>query len=229
MHGLYVDDMFLLSLDRARANAIMRAALARYEAKRLPASAKKILMPTGEPVKVIGFMVDGERGCIYLDAKGSLELLSQTLAILRQGSISGHGLSQLLGRWTWSAMLRRPTLSLLQHSFDSARSLSAAHSSYGRPSFTSCCRCARCCRSCTPTSPLHSRMLCMQPMRRCLLLASARFHSHHTAPLLCGRSAAALASAYSNRKRSLLASFVCVVATCRLPCSRRCRLLGGAR
>ena len=62
-------------------------------------------------------MIDGTQGNMYLDTKDALQLMSQTLSILRQRVCTGEALAPLVGSWTWCLMLRRPGLSILRHTY----------------------------------------------------------------------------------------------------------------
>ena len=72
-------------------------------------------MPTSDPVKVIGFEINGVDHTIGLASDSALSLVQSTLAALRIATVSGTLLAHLVGRWTWVMLLRRPSLSVLQH------------------------------------------------------------------------------------------------------------------
>jgi hypothetical protein len=117
VHGLYVDDLFIISTNRALAAKHLAAALAAYATAGLPVSGKKVIQPTDTPTKVIGFTLDGTQGLLYLAPQDALQLLSQTLSVLRVGQCTGQTMAQLVGSWTWCLMMRRPALSILQHAY----------------------------------------------------------------------------------------------------------------
>ena len=115
VHGIVIDDFFLFCLDRGLAERILHAVLNAYREAGFVVKQSKVVMPTSVPVKVIGFEVDGAHSNISLPADGIVSLLSTTLRALRAKTVSGTMLSHIIGRWTWVMMLRRPTLSILQH------------------------------------------------------------------------------------------------------------------
>ena len=124
-HGIVVDDLFLFSLNRALAVAAFEKILAAYKAAGFVVKPSKIVWPTEEPVKVIGFMIgaasqstSAERATtITLPAESSSDLAWSTAYLLRRGVATGVQLARLIGRWTWCMLLRRPSLAVLQHSY----------------------------------------------------------------------------------------------------------------
>ena len=114
-HGIVIDDFFLFSLDREVANQRILAVLAAYRAAGFVVKESKVVMPTSDRVKVIGFDVDGQSSAVSLPSDSQLALVQSTLSVLRATTVSGSVLSQLIGRWTWVLMLRRPALAVLQH------------------------------------------------------------------------------------------------------------------
>ena len=114
-HGIVIDDFFLFSLNRELAQAALDRVLAAYRAAGFIVKQSKVVEPTSDPVKVIGFDIDGASSRVSLPADSSLSLLRATLSLLRRPTVSGTLLSHLVGRWTWVMMLRRPTLAVLQH------------------------------------------------------------------------------------------------------------------
>jgi len=117
LHGIVIDDFFLFSLSLELANRTVERVLAAYRAAGFVVKQSKVVMPTSAPVKVIGFDIDGEQATIRLPAQSQLSLVRSTLAVLRVGTVTGALLSHLVGRWTWVMMLRRSTLSVLQHAY----------------------------------------------------------------------------------------------------------------
>ena len=115
LHGIVIDDLFLFSLDRSRAEAHLQRVFAAYRAAGFVVKESKVVMPTSSPVKVIGFNIDGRRGTIQLPADSQLSLVRSTVAALRADTMTGVQLAHIIGRWTWVMMLRRPTLAVLQH------------------------------------------------------------------------------------------------------------------
>jgi hypothetical protein len=71
--------------------------------------------PTSEPIKVIGFELCGMTSVISLSVESRLSLMHSTLSALRSDQLTGAGLAHLIGRWTWCMLVRRASLSVLQH------------------------------------------------------------------------------------------------------------------
>lgn len=120
IHGIVIDDFFLFSLNRALATRIFNAVLDAYRAAGFVVKPSKVIAPTDDPVKVIGFMfthASDHASKISLAIDTCLDLARVTLALLTRGQATGLALAHLIGRWTWCMLLRRPSLSVLQHSY----------------------------------------------------------------------------------------------------------------
>jgi hypothetical protein len=115
LHGVVIDDFFLFSLDRKLAEQTLARVLDAYRRAGFVVKQSKVVMPTSDPVKVIGFEINGLDRTIGLATDSALGLVQSTLAALRVGTVSGSLLAHLVGRWTWVMLLRRPSLSVLQH------------------------------------------------------------------------------------------------------------------
>jgi hypothetical protein len=115
VHGIVIDDFFLFSLNPLLAEQTMERVLVAYRRAGFVVKQSKVVMPTSDPVKVIGFEIDGVDHTIDLSPDSALGLVQSTLAALRVRTVSGTLLAHLVGRWTWVMLLRRPSLSVLQH------------------------------------------------------------------------------------------------------------------
>jgi hypothetical protein len=114
-HGMIVDDWFLLCLNRLLAQRIFDKVIAAYRAAGFVVKDSKVVHPTSKPIKVIGFEICGATSVISLSTESRVSLVRSTLSALRSGQLTGTGLSHLIGRWTWCMLIRRPSLSVLQH------------------------------------------------------------------------------------------------------------------
>lgn len=113
IHGIYIDDFFHSSLSQTAALRVHHRVLSAYVAAGFVIKSSKVIIPTAEPVKVLGIQICGVSASLSIPADSQLQLLSSTLAVLHAGSISGVRLSRLIGSWTWCLLLRRPALSIL--------------------------------------------------------------------------------------------------------------------
>lgn len=119
-HGIVVDDLFLFSLSEAAAQSAFDAVLRAYAAVGFVVKPSKVVRPTTQPVKVIGFVVSRTSEGhvrIALDPAAAYSLAESTTYLLRRGVATGTQLARLLGRWTWCMLLCRPTLSVVQHCY----------------------------------------------------------------------------------------------------------------
>lgn len=113
-HGIVIDDLFLFCLNQSLAQRVFTRILDAYRRAGFVVKLSKVVHPTSDPVKVIGFDISGVHSSVRLPIDSCLSLLRVTLAVLRMGHVSGLGLASLIGRWTWVMLLRRPSLSILQ-------------------------------------------------------------------------------------------------------------------
>jgi hypothetical protein len=117
VHGIYIDDFFQFSLSYDTAVMVHEKVLLAYWDAGFIVKQSKVVAPTSAPVKIIGTEVCGDSSVVQLPLQSQMELLAATCSVLRCGRISGHRLSQLIGSWTWSLLLRRPALAILQHTY----------------------------------------------------------------------------------------------------------------
>ena len=114
LHGVIIDDFFIFSLNRSVATAALTRVLSAYAYAGFVVKDSKVVWPTTEPVKVIGFMIHGKEATIDLPMDSCRSLISATQAVLRSPTITATHLSHLIGRWTWLLMIRRSALAVLQ-------------------------------------------------------------------------------------------------------------------
>ena len=117
LHGIIVDDLWLHSLNQHLAQEVFDRVLAAYRAAGFLVKQSKVVKPTFDPVKVIGFDIDGRTGSITLPVESQLSLRRDTLSLLHYGFASSVVLEHIVGRWTWVMMLRRPSLAVLQQCY----------------------------------------------------------------------------------------------------------------
>ena len=121
LHGIIVDDYFGFSLDKVRLRLTIERMLTAYRAAGFVVKDSKVVFPTSEPVKVIGFDVDGSQSTVALPAASQLSLIGATVRLLRADIVTGAQLSHVVGRWTWVMMLRRSSLAVLQQVYPYCR------------------------------------------------------------------------------------------------------------
>ena len=117
LHGVIVDDFFLFSLSQTLTQQIFDRVLAAYRRFGFVVKASKVVSPTTAPVNVIGFDIHGATGEISLPVDSLLSLVQATMQTMHAAFVTGTQLSHIIGRWTWVMLLRRPSLSVLQHSY----------------------------------------------------------------------------------------------------------------
>ena len=115
VHGIVIDDMFLFSLNHSLATRHFDAVLAAYRAAGFVVKASKVVAPTTDTVKVIGFDIASSPATISLPVDSLVSLVRATVSVLQRGLVTGTTLAHIVGRWTWVMLLRRASLAVLQH------------------------------------------------------------------------------------------------------------------
>lgn len=115
IHGIVIDDLFIFGLSQKLCDREFAAVAAAYRAAGFVVKQSKVVAPTAQPVKIIGFNIDGTAGTIELPVDSQRSLIGETEALLRAGCSSSTQVAHVVGRWTWLMMLRRPSLAVLQH------------------------------------------------------------------------------------------------------------------
>lgn len=124
LHGIVIDDFFTFCLDIDVATRQFERVIDAYRHAGFVVKSSKVVLPTSAPIKVIGFDICGRDSTICLSIAARIDLVTATLAVLREGIVTGIGLAHIIGRWTWCMLLRRSSLAILQHSY---RFITVAH------------------------------------------------------------------------------------------------------
>ena len=114
VYGVVIDDFFLFGTDVGLTTRVFEQVLSAYADAGFVVKPSKVVRPTLKAVKVIGFDIGGPTSEVCLPGDSMLALLRDTLAVLRRGAITGLAMASLIGRWTWTLLLRRPSLAVLQ-------------------------------------------------------------------------------------------------------------------
>lgn len=113
-HGVVIDDVMILSTDKARVQSAFRSLLAAYRRVGLPVKESKLQRATCGDITLLGIVFNGTTRRYGLSRVKAHALVAQTQQWLRFGKCSGHQLRRLLGKWCWPLLLRRPAFSVLQ-------------------------------------------------------------------------------------------------------------------
>lgn len=118
LHGVYVDDLWIVALESCRDlafEAVAQAKASYIAALLVPADRKEVLpAPEGAPsvTTIIGVDVTGE-GWLLPCRKKLLATLSCTRQILAAGRCTGVDMRRLIGSWVWVLLIQRPLLAVL--------------------------------------------------------------------------------------------------------------------
>jgi hypothetical protein len=117
VHGLYIDDKFGIGTDPDACVQAQQQVLAAYKQAGLIVNSKKTVEPTCEGVEVLGIRINGSTGVASVSPAKLTALAARTVHLLRCPTVTGQALSEVIGGWTWCMLVRRPALSILQHSY----------------------------------------------------------------------------------------------------------------
>jgi hypothetical protein len=105
IYSIEIDDFFLFCLDQRLATEQFDRVLAAYRRAGFVVKASKVVRPTTEPVKVIGFEVRGPLSSVRLPTESRVSLARATLAVLCKSQLTGtHPLSP----WSLGLVHARP-------------------------------------------------------------------------------------------------------------------------
>jgi len=109
-HGLYIDDLFVISHFQVLANSQLDACLNAYQAAGLVAKSSKVQRASCDGVDVLGMEVHGRRFTVEVGAEVRVDLIQSAIKLLSQHTVTGLELSSLIGRFTWCMLVKRPSL-----------------------------------------------------------------------------------------------------------------------
>ncbi|MCW3101501.1 MAG: symbB [Chthonomonadaceae bacterium] len=115
LHFAYIDDLCFISPHQDAAAHLQQLMLKTYAANNLKPKMSKLVLPTAAPVDLLGLQIHGN--ILITSTNHVVSLKRSTHSILTTGSASGRQLSQLIGKWIWVLLLRRPALAVLQHCY----------------------------------------------------------------------------------------------------------------
>jgi hypothetical protein len=112
LYLIYIDDVLFFSLDRfACLDAMVDYDRAVSSAGLLTKPSKRVL-PTSGSVEGLGLEVIGATGRIGVSPTKLWSLCDDTVLLMNKRFVSGDELRVLMGRWTWSCLVNRPSLSI---------------------------------------------------------------------------------------------------------------------
>jgi len=113
LFGVYIDDLTIISESEAAVNSLQGRYVQHMDAIGLTTKVAKQIRASSDGVESVGLLVDGTRHTIGVAPDKLKRLCRDTAAVLRRGWCSGLDMSELVGRWTWAALVNRPVLSAL--------------------------------------------------------------------------------------------------------------------
>lgn len=118
LHGLYIDDLFILAPSKQEAECLLDKAKASYINSNLLIKAKKVVEPTNDNTEILGHLLNCSNKQLLPTPEKIEYLIQQTFYVITtKHSITGNDLAQLIGKWTWCLLIKRPTLSVLRYSY----------------------------------------------------------------------------------------------------------------
>lgn len=111
-HQLYIDDLNLFGPDPVVLSKLQSGYVDAAIAAGLPVKPSKIVSASSEGVECLGLVMHGTRHELGLSVSKLAKLCNDTLTLLQADKCTGTVMSQLVGKWTWAALVNRPLLSV---------------------------------------------------------------------------------------------------------------------
>ena len=108
---VYIDDLIIFDTDPERLRRTQDAYIAAITQLGLIVKPSKVVRPSADGVECIGLVVDGRHHTVGVSPAKLARLCDDTLRMLSRGRCTGDELAMLVGRWTWSMLGNRPSLS----------------------------------------------------------------------------------------------------------------------
>ena len=112
LHGQYIDDTFFIGHDKQDVWRRMEEYKSAIEPHLPHKHSKTTPEPRSDGVEVLGLRIDGSSHTVGLSVPKLQHLIHHTLSILRHGRCTGLQLAQVVGRWVWAILVRRPALAV---------------------------------------------------------------------------------------------------------------------
>ena len=116
-HGVYIDDLFVMGSNTERVRNGILEAVAECRTAGFPISEPKLELPPKEMVEVLGIEI-GNDGLLLPKRDKMSQLLKKTEEFISTPKWGKKGLEEILGKWVWFLLLRRPLLSILKASYE---------------------------------------------------------------------------------------------------------------
>ena len=111
-HLVYVDDLIIIGPDKEAVAFEQQAYIKAAEAIDLPVKPSKVVLPSADGVDCLGIEFNGREHTVAPAADKVERLRIDTVRVIQRGRCTGRDLARLVGRWTWSMLVARPSLSV---------------------------------------------------------------------------------------------------------------------
>lgn len=116
-YGIYIDDLFVLGNDADEAARMVNKCVRESESSGFPVAETKLVLPPRSMIEILGIEVfdDG----VMLPHRGKMKsLLILTEHMIKAPQWAKKTLEEVIGKWIWFLLLRRPLLSTLKASYE---------------------------------------------------------------------------------------------------------------
>ena len=107
-HAAYIDDCILIGTDPVHIRALQQQYLHVVAHFGIPAKPSKVVPPTCTPVECLGFEFDGLSHTVGVSVSKLRHLIFTTEYLIARGFCTGLELAELIGRWSWAILAKRP-------------------------------------------------------------------------------------------------------------------------
>jgi hypothetical protein len=111
-HQVYIDDLNLFGPDPNELAQLQKQYISAAESVGLPVKPSKVVLPSDTGVECLGLTVNGSQHEVGLSISKLVNLRSDTVRLLSSNECTGVMMSQIVGKWTWAALVSRPLLSV---------------------------------------------------------------------------------------------------------------------
>lgn len=120
-YALYIDDLILVGKDAEQLRRMLDAYITKMELVGLSVKKSKVVLPTRDAVRCLGFEVCGSARTVRVDPIKLEKLVNKTRALLEGRFATGEDIEELMGYWSWFCLVNRPLLSVFCATYRFAR------------------------------------------------------------------------------------------------------------
>jgi hypothetical protein len=111
-HMVYVDDLIIIGFDQAEIHRWQQQYITTANSRLLLVKPSKVVQPCTTGVDCLGIEVNGNDFTVGVRPIKLQRLINDTMRIIKHGECTGRFMAQIVGRWTWSMLVKRSSISV---------------------------------------------------------------------------------------------------------------------